>query len=104
MTPASKPQGRLLTRWLKSPFSYEELMDKTVFAHFVTRSGEGYEGTGKIRVRQNPRGLLATDLVFTRHDIHDVHTDILFNLSSRQLEHLRKAPTEAADRKSTRLN
>jgi hypothetical protein len=95
MTPKPERRERLLTRWLKSPFGYDELKDKTVFADFVTRSGASYDGTGKIRVLQNPGGLLSINLVFTRHDSHDVHTDILFNLSSRQIEHLRKASEDA---------
>ncbi len=93
--PTPNPREQLLARWLKSPFTYEQLRDKKVSAHFVTRSGEGYEGVGEIRVRRNPQGLLSIDLVFTRHDSPDLHTDMLFNLSSRQLPHLRKAPTDA---------
>jgi hypothetical protein len=88
----SEPNELPLIRWLKPRFSYEQLQDKTIFAQFVTRSGESYKGEGKIRVRENPAGLLAIDLVFTRHDSHDVRTDIIFHLSSRQFEHIRKAP------------
>jgi hypothetical protein len=81
------------TRWLKAPWKVEELRGKRVFASFVTASGHEYKGSGEIRVRRNPAGLLAIDLVFTRQDTAYQITDILFHVSSRQLRHLRKAPS-----------
>ncbi len=83
------------TRWLKSPWQLDELRGKRVFAHFVTASGHGYEGSGEIRVRQNPDGLVAIDLVFTRRDTAYQFTDILFHISSRQLPHLKEASSGA---------
>jgi hypothetical protein len=83
------------TRWIKSPFSYEDLRDKRVFAQFTTQRGQSYEGTGEIRVHRNPKGKLAVDLAFTRVDSPYQFTDIIFHLSSQQATHLRKAPDGA---------
>lgn len=79
------------TRWIQVPWKIDELREKRVFARFVTASGHQYEGTGKIRARQNPDGLLTIDLVFTRRDTAYQRTDILFHISSRQVLHLKKA-------------
>jgi hypothetical protein len=93
-TPKFKPlrSRTRRTRWIKSPFSYENLRDKRVFAQFTTQRGQSYEGTGKIRVNRNREGKLAVDLVFTRVDSPYQFTDIIFHLSSRQATHLRRAP------------
>jgi hypothetical protein len=88
------PQSKRM-RWIKSSWRREELHTKKVFAHFVTASGHGYEGPGTIRARKNLNDLLAIDLVFTRQDTASQFTDILFHLSSRQLPHLKKAPSGA---------
>src|SRR5437867_12843331 len=82
-------------RWINSPFSYEDLNDKRIFAQFTTQAGQSYEGTGEIRVLRNPGGQLAVDLVFTRFDSPYQCTDIIFHLSSRQATHLRNAPNGA---------
>jgi protein subunit release factor B len=79
------------TRWIKVPFSYEELRDKRIFAKFSTASGASYEGTGEIRARRNPEGKLALDLAFTRAEGQQF-IDTIFHVSSRQAAHIRKAP------------
>ncbi len=94
MTP-DRPNEQPLVRWLKSRFTYEELNEKRVFARFIIRSGESYEGKGEIRVCQNPAGLQTIALVFTRHDSYDTRTDISFHLSSQQLQQLRRAGVDA---------
>jgi HNH endonuclease len=83
------------TRWLTAPWKRNELDGKRVFAHFVTASGHGYEGQGEIRARENPEGLVAIDLVFTRRKEAYQLVDMLFHISSRQLPHLQKAPSGA---------
>jgi peptide chain release factor 2 len=79
------------TRWIKVPFSYEELRDKRIFAKFTTAAGSSYEGTGEIRARRNPEGKLALDLAFTRAEGHQF-IDTIFHVSSRQATRIRKAP------------
>ncbi len=88
-TPNKSARGTI--RWLKSSWSYEQLIDKKVFATFTTNDGLSFEGTGVIRVRRNPEGLLAVELVFTRHDDPYKRTDMVYFLSSRQLPHLEHA-------------
>jgi hypothetical protein len=92
----SIPQPSRL-RWINSTWRYEQLKDKRVFAHFVTNSGHQYTGTGKLRVGQNPAGLLKIDLVFTRQDTPYQMTDIIFHLSSRQARNLREVPNGTED-------
>lgn len=80
------------TRWIKPPFSYDDLRGKRIFAQFTTQRGRSYEGTGEIRVRRDRQGRLAIDLVFTRVDSPYQFLDIIFQLSARQAKQLRKAP------------
>ncbi|HEY2711388.1 MAG TPA: HNH endonuclease signature motif containing protein [Chthoniobacterales bacterium] len=82
-------------RWIRSSLSYSDLNSKSVFAQFVTNSGHGYEGKGKIRAVRNPQGLLTVDLVFTRRDTPFRFTEIIFHISPRQLPHLQRAATGA---------
>jgi hypothetical protein len=84
------------TRWIKPPFSYDDLHEKRVFARFTTEADGSYSGTGKIRVRRNPQGLLALDLVFTRVDRPYQWTDFVFHLSERQANHLQRAASDAS--------
>jgi hypothetical protein len=79
------------TRWIKSPFSYEDLRDKRIFAQFTTQRGQSYEGTGEIRVHRHAEGKLAVNLDFTRVDSPHQFTDIIFHLSSKQATHLGRA-------------
>ena|SRR5438105_7036946 len=83
------------TRWIDAPFGYEDLRDKRIFAQFTTQAGDSYQGTGEIRVRRNSQGRLAIDLAFTRVDSPYQFTDIIFHLSTRQAQHLQKAPVGA---------
>jgi peptide chain release factor 2 len=80
------------TRWIKAPFSYQELRDKRIFAKYATASGHSYEGTGEIRARRNPEGKLALDLAFTRAEGPQQFADTIFHVSSRQAAHIRRAP------------
>ena len=78
------------TRWIKPPFSYEELRDKRIFAKVTTASGHSYEATGEIRARRNPEGKVALDLSFTRAEGHQF-INTIFHVSSRQAAHIRRA-------------
>jgi hypothetical protein len=77
-------------RWLDTSWRSKELRAKRIFAEFTTRAGESYSGIGEIRVRENPEGKLAIELVFTRRDSPYQFTDIIYYLSSRQIPQLVK--------------
>ena len=82
-------------RWLDTSWSSKELRGKRIFAKFTTRGGQSYSGIGEIRVRENPEGKLAVELVFTRRDSPYQFTDIIYFLSSGQVSQLVK--TDHAD-------
>jgi len=69
----------------------EQLIDKKVFARFVTNDGGQYEGVGQLRVRMRPSvdDLIAVDLVFTRRDSPTQFTDIVFFLTGGQVARLK---------------
>lgn len=78
-------------RWIKAPMPPEQLIDKKVFARFVTNDGGQYEGVGQLRVRMRPSvdDLIAVDLVFTRRDSPTQFTDIVFFLTGGQVARLK---------------
>jgi hypothetical protein len=82
-------------RWLKSELSRDQLHGKKVFAKFTTNQGRSFSGTGTIRALCNPEGLLSIDLVFTHILSPTEIEDIIFHISSRQLQHL--TPTAASE-------
>jgi len=79
------------TRWIKAPLPPDQLIDKKVFARFVTKDGGQYEGIGQLRVRRRPSvdDLIAVDLVFTRRDSPTQFTDIVFFLTAAQVARLK---------------
>lgn len=89
MEPSPAPPA---TRWIESPsFKAEDLDGEEVLASFTTGNGLGYKGTGTLRARINPDGLIAVDLVFCRHDGPYHRTDIVYSLSAEQLQRLKPA-------------
>jgi cell filamentation protein, protein adenylyltransferase len=86
------------TRWIKAPLPPDQLIDKKVFARFVTKDGGQYEGIGQLRVRRRPSvdDLVAVDLVFTRRDSSTQFTDIVFFLTAAQVARL-KAVADQGD-------
>jgi hypothetical protein len=80
---------------LNTSWEFEDIHNKRIFAEFTTSSGQSYDGVGRIRARQNPAGELAIEFVFTHKDSPTQLTDIIFNVSSRQIRHLIK--TDHAD-------